>query len=71
MSIFVDKKNREVIEITQTKASKYLFNNMKKLGLEKIIEFHSSQKIKVDLTTLGLNSTLTATQYCKKYDIDC
>ncbi len=69
MIFLVDKKNKEVIQITGTKGSKYLMNNLESLSLNIVVEVHSSQTAKVNLTSLGFNEIISATKYCEKYNI--
>lgn len=69
MIVLVDKKNKEVIQITSTKGSNYLMKNLDSLSLNIVVEVHSSQTAKVNLTVLGFNEMISATKYCEKYKI--
>lgn len=69
MVIFLDIKNKEVIEITSTKASDLLYKNKEYFSLVSIASVHSSQKMNIDLTSIGFNQTISAANYIKKYNL--
>ena len=69
MIVIIDKKNKEVIEISGSKRSVFLMNNLNKFNLTVIAEIYSSKSINVNLTSLGFNEMISAAKYCSKYNI--
>lgn len=69
MLLLMDPQNKEVIEMTSTKASTFLYEKIEELKLVKVASVHSTQKINSDFTGIGYDRTITATVYVKKYNL--